>query len=165
MKLGLTLVLSLLLASVAAGQSGGTFAITQSVIAGGGGGPSTGGTFALTGTIGQGIAGSGASGGTFAVQSGFWTSGPLGTSAATVGVSGRVLDAAGGPLRNVIVSISDSTGSVIVTRTNAFGYFSFDEVQSGQTYIVSIAARTHQFVPQVLNVNDSLTGLEFKALP
>jgi hypothetical protein len=163
MKAIFALTLLLLCAGIATSQSGGSFAITQSVIAGGGGGPSAGGTFSLTGTIGQSIAGANTSGGTFAVQAGFWNS-PLSTTAATVPISGRVLDAAGAPLRNVVVSITDSTGSVIVTRTNAFGYFGFDQVQSGQTYVVNISARAHTFATQVLSVNDSLTGLEFRSL-
>jgi hypothetical protein len=164
MKLGLTFVLSILLASLAAAQSGGSFAITQSVIAGGGGGPSLGGTFSVTGTIGQSVAGSTASGGSFAVEAGFWNNQALSPTAATVPIAGRVLDAAGNPLRNVVIALASSTGAVIVTRTNALGYFAFDEVQSGQTYIVSITARTHTFAPQVLSVTDSLTGLEFRSV-
>src|SRR4051794_1358034 len=114
MKLLGTSILSLLLVGMAAAQ----YQITQSVIAGGGGGPSTGGTYAVTGTTGQSTVGSGLSGGTYGVSSGFWTTIPLGTTAATVALSGRVMDAAGSPLRNVVISLSDSTGAVLVTRTN-----------------------------------------------
>ena len=165
MRSALYVITVLLLACVGAvAQSGGSFTISQSVIAGGGGGPSTGGTFAVTGTVGQAVAGSNASGGTFSVQGGFWGS-QLAPTAATVTMSGRVLDAFGNPLRNVVVTLNDSTGGVIVTRSNAFGYFTYEEVQSGQTYLVELSALGHQFVPQVLNVKDSLTGLEFRALP
>ena len=55
-------------------QSGGTFTITKSVIAGGGG-RTTGGTFTLDGTIGQSVAGTNSTGGTFSLISGFWGGG------------------------------------------------------------------------------------------
>jgi hypothetical protein len=52
-------------------QSGGPFAITSSVIAGGGG-KSTGGVFAVTGTLGQPATGGPLSGGAYTLGSGFW---------------------------------------------------------------------------------------------
>src|SRR5580765_7393832 len=57
-----------------AGQSGGTFTITKSVSAGGGG-TASGGTFSMDGTIGQPLAGTTSNGGTFSLQSGFWAGG------------------------------------------------------------------------------------------
>src|SRR5690349_20461911 len=61
-----------LLISPTMSQSGGTFVIQKSVIAGGGD-HSTGGTFILDGTIGQAVAGTQSSGGSFNVVGGFWT--------------------------------------------------------------------------------------------
>lgn len=62
-------------------QSGGSFTITKSVIAGGGD-RSAGGTFVLDATIGQAITGT-STGGTFVLSSGFFASGetlsPVGT--------------------------------------------------------------------------------------
>ena len=54
------LLLTLQLAALA--QSGGTFTITQSVIANGGGQDSMGGTFKVDGTVGQHVAGTSSSG-------------------------------------------------------------------------------------------------------
>ena len=71
LKSTLGLALVVLSGAGALAQTGGTFAITSSVIAGGGG-TSTGGVFAITGALGQPVVG-GASGGNFSVQSGFWT--------------------------------------------------------------------------------------------
>ena len=51
-------------------QSGGTFQITKSVIAGGGG-RTSGGTFTLDATIGEPVAGTNSTGGNFSVISGF----------------------------------------------------------------------------------------------
>ncbi|MEP6945215.1 MAG: hypothetical protein ABJA02_04805, partial [Acidobacteriota bacterium] len=52
-------------------QSGGTFQIEKSVIAGGGGN-SVGGAFAVDGTIGQTVAGMTSTGGAFSLAGGFW---------------------------------------------------------------------------------------------
>ena len=56
------------------GQSGGVFAVTQSVIASGGQ-QTTGGIFALDGTIGQSTAGENSANGIFDVHGGFWLPG------------------------------------------------------------------------------------------
>ena len=50
-------------------QSGGTFTITKSVIAGGGGSNSTGGTFTVSGTMGQAAAGELSVGGQYSLAS------------------------------------------------------------------------------------------------
>ena len=68
------LLISMLLAAVSLGQSGGNFAIQKSVISGGGG-QSAGGSFSVVGTAGQSIAGSTSQGGQFSVASGFWGAG------------------------------------------------------------------------------------------
>src|SRR2546423_4635085 len=70
----LTALLVSLLAAMTLSQSGGTFVIQKSVIAGGGG-RTTGGAFAVDGTIGQSLAGTTATGGSFSVSSGFWGAG------------------------------------------------------------------------------------------
>ncbi len=67
-----TLVLLALATSVSA-QSGGSYNLTQTVIAGGGG-TSNGGSYGLNGIVGQSLTGS-LSGGSFALQSGFINAG------------------------------------------------------------------------------------------
>jgi hypothetical protein len=68
--------LGLLCSTAGIAQSGGTFTITKSVIADGGG-RATGGTFTVDGTIGQSVAGGPSTGGTFSLASGFWGGGEL----------------------------------------------------------------------------------------
>src|SRR5215204_5989592 len=68
---GLILLLSIMPAHA---QSGGDFAIRQSVIASGGGG-SSGGSFAVTSTVGEAFAGNVSAGASFTIQSGFWLGG------------------------------------------------------------------------------------------
>jgi hypothetical protein len=45
--------------------------------------------------------------------------------------------------------------------TNAFGYFSFDAVQSGETYMLRASARGYTFSPKTVTVSDTLTDIEF----
>src|SRR5215212_5850322 len=72
----LLIVLVLSCSTVVFTQSGGTFAITKSVIAGGGG-RATGGSFIVDGTIGQSIAGTQSNGANFSIISGFWGGGGI----------------------------------------------------------------------------------------
>ena len=94
-------------------QSGGTYSISHSVIANGGGQGSTGGTFSVSGTVGQHAVGTTPTGGTFVAQNGFWHA-DFAPSAAEVSVSGRVTTSDGRGLRNAVVSLTDQQG---VTRT------------------------------------------------
>src|SRR5690349_8619578 len=75
--LAILIGLSLLTTSVSA-QSGGTFEIKQSVVAGGGG-HNAGGAFNVDSTIGQTTAGAAATGSTFSLSGGFWAGAVAGT--------------------------------------------------------------------------------------
>ena len=95
-----------------------------------------------------------------------WTAGePLGTTAAHVAVSGRVQSALGLDLRGVRVTLDDGTGHPITAITNAFGYYHFDGVQSGGTYVLNAGARGYTFSPRVIPVTDQLSDLDLTALP
>ena len=122
-RLGCLFILALsgLLNGTVAAQSGGTFVIEKSVIAGGGG-RGAGGQFVIDGTVGQHLAGASSSGGGFAVNGGFWGgSGTAPSSNATV--SGRVLTSDGRGLRNATMSITGSNGVSRSTTTSSFGFF------------------------------------------
>ena len=159
------IIILLLFGATIQAQTGGTFTVTQSVIAGGGGQNSTGGNFALDGAIGQAITGTGASG-AFNVKSGFFTaSAPLGTTAAAVSLSGRVRTAGGRGIMNVIVTLTGSDGVTRQTRTGSFGYFRFDDVTSGQTCLITVTAKRFTFEnpTQIINIADSLAEINFTA--
>ena len=156
-----TLSLYCVLAGIAAAQSGGTFTITQSVIANGGG-QSSGGTFDVTGTNGQSVAGTNSTGAPFSLQGGFWQP-QFAPTAAGVSVSGRVLAPGGRGLRNATVTMTDTNGVTRYARTSSFGYYRFDDVTVGQTYILAVRSKRYQFATQVLNVTDSLTDVDFIA--
>lgn len=71
----LTVSVFICLAASVSGQSGGSFTISKSVIAGGGGQNLSGGSFSLGGTIGQPLTGQ-TGGGGYDLQNGFWTTSP-----------------------------------------------------------------------------------------
>ena len=155
------LTLAAFAASVAA-QSGGTFVIQKSVIAGGGG-QTAGGTFALDGTITEPVAGTTSTGGSFELGSGFWGGGTT-TTSSNATVSGRVLTSDGRGLRNATMSITDSNGVVRTTTTSSFGFFSFDNLTTGGTYTFRVSSRLFRFAPRTVQVNDNLTLDDFVGL-
>ena len=60
-----------------------------------------------------------------------------------------------------IVSYTDGFGNIKTARTNTFGYFRFENVEVGQTYIFQVSAKGYLFAPQVINVQDNINGLNF----
>lgn len=86
-------------------------------------------------------------------------------TAATVSVGGRVMTASGRGIVNVRVSLTDSNGQVRTATSTAFGYYRFDEVQAGETHILSAAAKRYTFSQpvQVINVNEATDGINFIA--
>jgi hypothetical protein len=151
----------LLMSTIGGAQSGGSFTITKSVIAGGGGN-STGGTFVVDGTAGQSAAGTTSTGGTFQVTGGFW--GGSAAPSSSVSVSGRVTTPAGLGLRNAIVSLIDAQGIRRLATTSAFGVYTFDQVGTGQTYTVTVTSKRFRFSAQFVSVQGTLTNVDFTGL-
>jgi uncharacterized delta-60 repeat protein len=85
-------------------------------------------------------------------------------TAASVSVSGRVLAGKGYGVGKAIVSLTDS-GGVRTTITNPLGYYRFDAVEVGQTYVISVSSKSYQFEPQVVSVMEDVGDLNFTALP
>ncbi len=92
-----------------------------------------------------------------------WTVGILAPTAAGVTVSGRVLTSNGQGLRNAVVMISDQAGHTRSAITSAFGYYSFTDVEVGQTYTVSVSSKRFTFATRLVNLTDAIDGLDFTA--
>lgn len=84
-------------------------------------------------------------------------------TAANVSVSGRISTADGRNLRDAIVTLTDANGTTRTTRSTAFGYFRFDEIESGQTVTISVISKRFQFTPQILMINEDITELNLIA--
>jgi hypothetical protein len=86
-----------------------------------------------------------------------------GPTAAAVSVSGHVRTNNGRGLRNAIVTMTDSHGVARMAVTGAYGTYRFDNVESGQTYLIAVRSKRFSFARQVVSVNDVLTDVDFVA--
>lgn len=88
--------------------------------------------------------------------------GPTPAAATNVLVSGRVMTTNGVGVRGAVVSLTDSMNNTRTAITSSFGYYSFDNVATGN-YTVSAAAGRYTFTSQVIQINDNITNLNFVA--
>lgn len=84
-------------------------------------------------------------------------------NAAGASVSGRVTDQNGAPLRNVSISIADNNGMERSARTNPFGYYRFEDIPAGSTYVISARSKQHTFQPRVITVDSDVAGADLVA--
>jgi uncharacterized delta-60 repeat protein len=84
-----------------------------------------------------------------------------------VGISGRVVNLNGRPVANASVTLQSGLTTIKVGRTNPFGYFNFQNVESGQTYNISVKSKGLFFNDRSLLVDDAITNLTIfgKRLP
>jgi hypothetical protein len=83
-------------------------------------------------------------------------------TAASVRVGGRVTALNRG-LANAQVMLTDQNGGTQRALTNAFGYYQFERIPAGQSYIISVTAKRYQFAPQLVSVTDEVNDLIFSA--
>lgn len=88
---------------------------------------------------------------------------PLAPSAANVEVSGRVLTPNGRGLRNGIVTLTDSRGATREARSSSFGYYRFEDVRVGETYVIDVNSKRYIFTPSTVQVFDAVSGLDMTA--
>lgn len=89
----------------------------------------------------------------------------LAPTAAFGSVSGRVQTAGGRGIRSVRVSLIQADGTTKFVTTTAFGYYRFDNVEVGQSIVVSVAGKRFRFTPgtQVINMTEDIANLDFTA--
>jgi Carboxypeptidase regulatory-like domain len=150
--------------------SNGNYTLTQTAIANGGAsgtGASIGGNYSVECTIGQSAAGTNQQAAIFNFKPGFWAAQPLAPTAASVSVVGRILTASGRGIRNVRITLTAPSGEIRTAISSSFGYFRFNEVLAGETYIFGVFAKRYTFKQStlVVSVNEDLTDLNFVAEP
>jgi hypothetical protein len=86
-------------------------------------------------------------------------------TAASASISGRVLTAYGRGVSGVVITVQGTDGVSKTVVTNTLGYYRFDGLQAGETFVVAARSRRYTFaVPvQVVNLGDSIAGLDFRA--
>jgi hypothetical protein len=92
-----------------------------------------------------------------------WSGAALVPTAAGVDVSGRVLTPNGAGLRNAIVTLTDSRGVTQTFRSTTFGYYKFEDVRVGETYVLVVNSKRYVFTPRTVQVFDEVTGLDITA--
>lgn len=86
-------------------------------------------------------------------------------SAANASVSGRVMLGAGNGVRNAIISLTESNGTVHTAKTGAFGYYRFDDIPSGQSVVLNLSSKRYTFSPstRIVSLSDDLTDFDWIA--
>ncbi len=95
---------------------------------------------------------------------GIWFSTFLVPSASEVSLSGRVMTSDGRGIRNARMTISGgSFNTPRMTGTGTFGYYNFDDLQAGETYIVTVNSKrfTFQSPSQVVTVFENIADIDF----
>jgi hypothetical protein len=85
----------------------------------------------------------------------------LAATATGVEVSGRVMTPDGRGLRNAVVTMTDSQGVTRTATTSSFGYYTFEDVEVGASFVLSVQSRRYRFSPRVVQVFDTLTEVDF----
>jgi hypothetical protein len=89
----------------------------------------------------------------------------VGPSAASVSVGGQLLTATGEPVSKAKVLLTASNGATRTAISNGFGYYRFDDVTVGETYIISVNSKRYTFTPMAISPTDGLSELNLIALP
>lgn len=91
----------------------------------------------------------------------------LAPTAANVIIGGRVVNSSGRALSGVTILMNDASGNVKTAVTTPFGYYSFSDVPSGATYVVSARSKRFSFAQQsqVINVLDDMREVNFVGYP
>jgi hypothetical protein len=153
------ILISLLLAITAGAQ----YQLEKFVI-GSGGGMSSGGSYSIEITTAQPLAGGYFQSGQYSTYHGFWTPSLLPT-AANAFVGGRVRTSGGQGIGNSRVVLRRAmTGETQVSLTNQFGYFHFDAVPVGESYLLSVSHKHHEFESRFISVVDDVSDLEIVAI-
>jgi hypothetical protein len=92
---------------------------------------------------------------------------PVGSTAAEVSVSGRVMTTRGNGIAGVRISLADSQGNVRTTVSGTSGDYRFENVEAGSSYIITATGKRYSFSQpsQLLNVNDETAEINFIANP
>lgn len=97
-----------------------------------------------------------------------WGAGAAAATASNASISGRVTTASGQGIRNATVMITGgSLTEPIIVRTGNFGYYNFDNLRVGETYVVQVGAKRFRFPEptRVITLQEAVGDLDFTANP
>jgi len=90
------------------------------------------------------------------------------TASNNLAISGRVTTSDGQGLRNARVTLTgNSLEAPMVTSTGSFGYYTFEGLRAGETYIVTVGSQRYLFQQpsMVISLVDSVTNADFVGMP
>lgn len=151
--------------------SGGNYTLTQAAIAGGGASgtvASANGIYKVEGTMGQNAAGTTQQTSPYKFHPGFWNAAvTFAPTAASVNLGGRVMLAGGQGIVNSRVTLTMPDGTSRTVISGSFGYYCFEDVEVGRTYVISATAKRFVFsVPtQVVSLNEAREDVDFIGEP
>lgn len=90
----------------------------------------------------------------------------LAPTGANASVRGRVLNVKRLGIANISVTLTDNQGNTRRTATEALGEYSFDEVESGATYIVTVNSKRYRFTrpTRIISVNEDVNDVNFSTI-
>jgi uncharacterized delta-60 repeat protein len=88
-------------------------------------------------------------------------------TAAKVDLSGRVADTRGRAVSNVTLTLTDADGSSRTATTNTFGYYRFQKVEAGQSYVLHATSKKYAVEDPIrmIEVTDEMDEIDFVAEP
>ncbi len=84
--------------------------------------------------------------------------------ASTATISGQVFTAGGLGLRNALVRLIKEDGSGTVILTNSLGFYTFTQVPTGQTYLITVSSKRYRFQSRSVAPSSDLTDVDFHGL-
>ncbi len=69
----------------------------------------------------------------------------LNPTAAGVTISGRAMTVKGRGIGSAVIKLTDAEGNVRTATTSAFGYYRFEDVAAGATYVISATGKRYSF--------------------
>ncbi|HQU83333.1 MAG TPA: M12 family metallo-peptidase [Pyrinomonadaceae bacterium] len=86
-------------------------------------------------------------------------------TAANAAISGRIATAQGFAINNATVVLTDANGNTRIAKTGSFGNYSFDGLQVGQTYTLTVSRKGYVFAQpsQLVTLNADLAEANFIA--
>lgn len=88
----------------------------------------------------------------------------LAPTAAAVTLSGRVLTSSRRGIKNAVVTLSGGDLSESISqRTNPFGYYNFNNISAGGTYVLTVSSKNYTFADtsKVISLNENISDANF----
>lgn len=92
----------------------------------------------------------------------------LAVVAANASISGRVAAADGAGIRNAVITVSGGNlTQPIYIRTSAFGYYTIEDLEVGETYVLTINSKRFTFTNpnRIITLNENVGDADFIAEP